>query len=72
MISGKGHKISMKMRQHYSDEENRRWNRLQGELAWIYLDSYFVLTKWDRVWSAIKENMRKRDEVSTGVFDRSV
>jgi hypothetical protein len=60
MIGGRGNKISTKMQRHYSDEENKRWNRLQGELAWIYLDSYFVLTKWDRVWSAIKENMRLR------------
>jgi hypothetical protein len=64
MISERGNDISTKMYQHYSEVMLKRWDRLQGDLAWIYLDSHFVLTKWDRIWIAIKENMRLRVAVS--------
>jgi hypothetical protein len=63
IIGGSGNSLGAKLQQHYSDVAYKRWYRLQSDLTWSYLDTYFVLTKWDRIWSAIKENMRMRSAV---------
>jgi hypothetical protein len=30
----------------------------------VYLDLYFLFTKWDRIWGAVKQNLQRRPEVS--------
>jgi hypothetical protein len=56
--------LRLKLQEHYSDRCYKRWSRLEEDMAWIYNDTYFVFTKWDRLWGAVKDNMRHRVMVS--------
>jgi len=48
----------------YSQDGQRRYNRLKALPYWIYTDLLFEFTKWDDVWSATRAHMNiLRDEV---------
>jgi hypothetical protein len=64
IISRRTDTIASKIQAHYSDERYNRWDRISKNQAWVYLDLYFLFTKWDRVWGAVKHNLQKRTEVS--------
>lgn len=64
VISRRTDTIASKIQAHYSDERYNRWDRISKNQAWVYLDLYFLFTKWDRVWGAVKHNLQKRTEVS--------
>lgn len=57
--------ISAQITRHYLIDDYKRWDRLNGNHAWVYLDLYFLFTKWDRVWGAVKQNLNSRTEVGT-------
>lgn len=54
--------ISAQITGHYLIDDYKRWDRLNGNHAWVYLDLYFLFTKWDRVWGAVKQNLSLRTE----------
>lgn len=56
--------ISAQITGHYLFDDYKRWDRLNGNHAWVYLDLYFLFTKWDRVWGAVKQNLSIRTEVN--------
>ena len=64
LISNPRTPILEKVKLHYSEENFERWERLEQDLPWIYIDTYFLFTKWDRIWSAVKKNLRQRIGVS--------
>lgn len=64
IISRRTDGISSKITKHYSSDHYKRWDRLSKNQAWVYLDLYFLFTKWDRIWSAVKQNLQRRTEVS--------
>lgn len=55
--------ISSKIISHYANDRYKRWDRLTKNQAWVYLDLYFLFTKWDRIWAAVKRNQQRRTEV---------
>ncbi|KAH7305144.1 hypothetical protein BKA65DRAFT_578736 [Rhexocercosporidium sp. MPI-PUGE-AT-0058] len=60
IISAQNAPIADKIARYYvnSDSTHERWHRLGGDLNWIYLDTYFLFTKWERVWAAVKGNLK--------------
>jgi hypothetical protein len=64
IISWRTDGISSKVINHYSNDRYKRWDRLAKNQAWVYLDLYFLFTKWDRIWGAVKQNLQRRTEVS--------
>jgi hypothetical protein len=56
--------ISSQITSHYLRDDYKRWDRLNGNHAWVYLDLYFLFTRWDRVWGAVKQNLSIRTEAS--------
>ncbi|KAH6707784.1 hypothetical protein BKA61DRAFT_134492 [Leptodontidium sp. MPI-SDFR-AT-0119] len=54
--------ISSKISGHYQQHKYERWNRLSNNQIWIYLDLYFLFTRWDRIWGAMKQNLNARIE----------
>jgi hypothetical protein len=62
VISKRTDKITSKVTSHYSNDRYKRWDRLAKNQAWVYLDLYFLFTKWDRIWAAVKLNQQKRTE----------
>ncbi|KAG4438465.1 hypothetical protein IFR05_006033 [Cadophora sp. M221] len=54
--------ISSKISKHYLQQQQERWNRLSNNQIWIYLDLYFLFTRWDRIWGAMKQNLNARIE----------
>ena len=48
----------------YSQDQQRRYNRLKALPHWIYTDLLFEFTKWDEVWSTTRTRMNVlRDEI---------
>ncbi|KAH8588870.1 hypothetical protein B0O99DRAFT_693028 [Bisporella sp. PMI_857] len=62
VISASTGNISSKISSHYMQTHHERWDRLDDNQTWIYLDLYFLFTRWDRVWGAIKQNLSIRIE----------
>jgi hypothetical protein len=60
--------ISSQIVGHYLIDDYKRWDRLNGNHAWVYLDLYFLFTKWDRVWGAVKQNLSIRTEVGKTTY----
>jgi hypothetical protein len=54
--------ISGEIVSYYSsaDIQRARWNRLARELNWVYLDMYYLFTKWERVLGTVKRNLEAR------------
>ncbi|KAH8819972.1 hypothetical protein F5884DRAFT_849257 [Xylogone sp. PMI_703] len=48
--------------QHYQQEQYKRWDRLRVNQAWVYLDLYFLFTRWDQIWALVKRNLNERIE----------
>ncbi|RFU34416.1 hypothetical protein B7463_g1904, partial [Scytalidium lignicola] len=48
--------------QHYLQEQYKRWDRLRVNQAWVYLDLYFLFTRWDQIWDSVKYNLNRRTE----------
>jgi hypothetical protein len=66
VISATTGNIGSKISSHYLQAHYERWDRLDDNQNWIYLDLYFLFTRWDRIWGAIKQNLSTRIEVSHG------
>jgi hypothetical protein len=62
LVSAPDAPIADKLARYYldSDIQHERWDRLVGDLNWIYLDTYFLFTKWERVWAAVKKNLKAK------------
>jgi hypothetical protein len=67
IVNGSKKSIRQKIVSYYlkSDPELERWKRLADNLEWIYMDTHFLFTKWDRVWAAVKKNLQDRISVRT-------
>ena len=63
IITRRNDGIHSKIANHYSNDRYKRWDRLAKNQAWVYLDLYFLFTKWDRIWGAVKQNLQRRTEV---------
>jgi len=61
IISRRSDGISSKITSHYSNDRYKRWDRLARNQAWVYLDLYFLFTKWDRIWGAVKQNLQRTE-----------
>lgn len=68
IVSKRTEGISTKIMNHFTNDSYKRWDRLCKNQAWVYLDLYFLFTKWDRVWGAVKHNLQKRTEASNGLL----
>jgi hypothetical protein len=51
-----------KLVQYYqtSDPFHERWSRLENDEIWLHMDLYFLFTKWDRVWAAVKKHLKTK------------
>ena len=48
----------------YSQENQRRYNRLKARPHWIYTDFFYSFTEWDDVWDTTRAHMKDlRDEI---------
>lgn len=48
----------------YSQDQQRRYNRLRALPHWIYTDLLFEFTKWDEVWGTTRAHMKVlQDEI---------
>jgi hypothetical protein len=72
LVSGPNAPIADRLKRYYfdSDPQHERWDRLAGDLDWIYLDTYFLFTKWERVWAAVKRNLKAK--VTVRVFSNAI
>jgi acyl carrier protein phosphodiesterase len=70
IISRRTDGISSKITSHYSNDRYKRWDRIAKNQAWVYLDLYFLFTKWDRIWGAVKQNLQRRTEVGLSTSSR--
>ncbi|PMD67498.1 uncharacterized protein K444DRAFT_16989 [Hyaloscypha bicolor E] len=62
LVSGPNAPIADRLKRYYfdSDPQHERWDRLAGDLDWIYLDTYFLFTKWEKVWAVVKRNLKAK------------
>jgi hypothetical protein len=56
-------KIRDKITDHYLTRGDR-WERLSQQPGWVYLDLYYLFTRWDSVLGAVKQNLRENGAVS--------
>ncbi|KAH9206575.1 hypothetical protein DL95DRAFT_416400 [Leptodontidium sp. 2 PMI_412] len=60
VISDSTRQIERDIKNHYPDQDHSRWDRLEQNQTWVYLDLYFLFTKWDLVWSEAKSKLDSR------------
>jgi hypothetical protein len=68
IVSKRTEGISTKIMNHFANDGYKRWDRLCKNQAWVYLDLYFLFTRWDRVWGAVKHNLQTRTEASNALL----
>ena len=56
--------LPVRLTELYSQDQQRRYNRLRRLPHWIYTDLLFEFTKWDDVWGSTRAHMNiLRDEI---------
>lgn len=67
VISGGGEDVLSKIIKHYRAVPQDRWERLNSNQLWVYLDLNFLFTRWNHVFAIAKRNLMERIEVSKGL-----
>lgn len=64
VVGGPNFDLSLRLSELYSQDHQRRYNRLKLLPHWIYTDLLFEFTKWDDVWGSTRAHMNLfRDEI---------
>lgn len=62
VISGGGEDVLSKIIKHYRAVPQDRWERLNSNQLWVYLDLNFLFTRWNHVFAIAKRNLMERIE----------
>ncbi|KAH0543041.1 hypothetical protein FGG08_002649 [Glutinoglossum americanum] len=57
IVGGANQSLPQRLNRLYSEQRQRRYDRLTKLPHWIYADLYFEFTRWDKVWEATREHM---------------
>ncbi|KAF2143213.1 uncharacterized protein K452DRAFT_296990 [Aplosporella prunicola CBS 121167] len=59
-----GHNFLDRVQELYSSEGSRRWNRLCRENHWVFLDQFFLFTRWSQVLNVVADNLASTEVVA--------